>query len=145
MTTVAVALIQRAGQILICRRRADQSHAGTWDFPGGKVEAGESPREALGRELREELHIAVAKAEERLRYDFAYAGKPAIRLVFFAVTEFSGRIDGSQFDEVRWEYPEALSRYDFLEGDERIVRELAVSRASVALLPAARPPSGTIC
>jgi mutator protein MutT len=54
MTTVAAALIERDGRILICRRRGDQDHAGKWEFPGGKVEAGEEPPEALARELREE-------------------------------------------------------------------------------------------
>lgn len=128
MKTVAVALIRRAGEILICRRRADQPHAGKWEFPGGKVEPGESPPKALMRELREELGIEVVRAEERLRYDFAYPGKHPIRLVFFAVPEYLGQIDGSQFDEVIWESTEALPRYDFLEGDERIVRELAGGR-----------------
>ncbi len=128
MKTVAVALIQRAGEILICRRRADQSHAGKWEFPGGKAEPGESPREALARELQEELDIEVVRAAECLRYDYAYPGKPPIRLVFFAVPDYVGQLDGSQFDEVKWESPEALPLYDFLEGDERIVRELAAGR-----------------
>lgn len=128
MTTVAIALLEQDGDLLICRRRQDQSHAGKWEFPGGKVEPGEEPREALVRELGEELGIDAAVPEEVLRYDYAYARKPPIRLVFFKVTSFRGRIEPAQFAEVRWESRRELPRYDFLEGDARIVRELAEGR-----------------
>ena len=128
MTTVAIALLERAGKLLICRRRQDQKHAGKWEFPGGKVEPGEAPGEALVRELREELGVDRADAEEVVRYDYSYPGKPPIRLVFFKVTSFLGQIEPSQFAEVRWESRRELPGYDFLEGDERIVRELADHR-----------------
>ncbi len=125
MTTVVVALLEHAGRLLICQRRRDQSHAGKWEFPGGKVEDGEEPSDALARELAEELHIEIPFAEERASYEFAYPGKAPLRLVFFRVRTFSGRIDDSQFAEIRWESRSELPRYDFLEGDGRIVRELA--------------------
>lgn len=128
MTTVAVALLERRGKLLICQRRRDQSHAGKWEFPGGKVEAGEEPRQALARELKEELEIEIALAEERVRYKYAYPGKPPLRLVFFRVQQYRGDIEGSQFAEIRWEARASLPRFDFLEGDERIVRELAEGR-----------------
>ncbi len=125
MTTVAAALLERAGRLLICRRREDQAHAGKWEFPGGKAEPGESPSDALRRELREELGIEVAAAEEVLRYEYAYPGKQPIRLVFFRVLEYRGTIETGQFAEACWECPESLPGYDFLAGDERIVRQLA--------------------
>ena len=125
MTTVAVALLERDGMLLICRRRRDQSHARKWEFPGGKVERGEQPREALARELKEELGIEIARAEERVRYKYAYPGKSPLCLVFFRVRSYRGKVDGSQFSEIRWESRASLPHYDFLEGDERIVRELA--------------------
>lgn len=128
MTTVAIALLERNGDLLICRRRQDQSHAGKWEFPGGKVERGEEPREALVRELGEELGIDASVPEEVVRYDYAYPRRPPIRLVFFKVMSFRGRIEPSQFAEVRWESRQQLPRYDFLEGDARIVRELAEGR-----------------
>lgn len=128
MTSVAVALMEREGAILICRRRRDQLHGGKWEFPGGKVEPGESPRSALQRELEEELSIEVLEAEECLRYDFSYAEGPTVHLVFFLVSAFEGEIDGSQFAEVCWEVRRNLPRYDFLEGDARVVSELAKGR-----------------
>ena len=128
MTTVAVALIERAGKLLICRRRSDQSHAGKWEFPGGKVERGEASRDALARELKEELGVEVIRAEECVRYEYAYPGKARLRLVFFRVETYRGRVAGEQFAEIRWESRGALARFDFLEGDGRIVRELADGR-----------------
>lgn len=140
MKAVAIGLIERAGRLLICRRREDQTHAGKWEFPGGKVEAGELPASALERELREELGIRRVRAEEWARYDYAYPGKPPLTLVFFRVTGYDGRIDTSQFAAHRWERAENLPQFDFLPGDARIVRELAsAGRTGAAAASGAEP------
>jgi 8-oxo-dGTP diphosphatase len=127
MTTVAAALIEQNGRLLICRRKADGPHPLKWEFPGGKLEAGESPSAALRRELREELGIEAAIGAEFTRYEFAYPGKKPILLIFFRVPEFRGELRNLVFEEVRWEAPEALPAYDFLEGDVEFVRRLATS------------------
>jgi mutator protein MutT len=125
MTTVVAALIERDGRILICRRRGDQDHAGKWEFPGGKVEAGEEPKEALVRELREELDIEAVIDGEVTRYEYAYPGRKPIRLVFYHVGEFNGEPDYEHFAETAWASPAALPEYDFLEGDVEFVRKIA--------------------
>ncbi len=125
MTTVAAGLLECAGRLLICRRRDDQDHPGKWEFPGGKAEPGEGPLDTLRRELREELGIRTHRAEEILTYEYTYAGRRPVRLVFFRVLAFSGSVQTSQFAEARWEPRELLPIYPFLEGDERIVRLLA--------------------
>ena len=130
MTTVAAALIERGGKTLICRRRPDQSHAGKWEFPGGKVEGGESPAQALRRELREELGIEARVGPLVARCEYAYPGKKPILLMFFRVTEFSGEPDGAQFAEIRWERPRDFPGFDFLEGDVAFVRKLAAADAA---------------
>lgn len=127
MTTVAAALIERAGKTLICRRRPEQSHGGKWEFPGGKVEGGESPAEAARRELREELGIEAEIGPLAARYEYAYPGKKPILLVFFRVTEFAGEPDGAHFAEIRWARPRDFPGFDFLEGDVAFVRELAAA------------------
>ena len=129
MTTVAAALIERDGKILICRRRSDQAHGGKWEFPGGKLESGETPAEAARRELREELGIAATIGAEIRRYEYCYPGKAAILLVFFQVTEFEGEPDPGQFAEIRWEDPRDMPTFDFLDGDVDFVRELAAAAA----------------
>ncbi len=88
---VAAALIVRDREVLIGQRRADQPMALLWEFPGGKIEPGESPQEALARELVEELGIRaeVGPAVTRIRHN--YRGGGAVDLQFFAVRELCGR------------------------------------------------------
>ncbi|MDP9053521.1 MAG: (deoxy)nucleoside triphosphate pyrophosphohydrolase [Acidobacteriota bacterium] len=117
MTQVVAGVLERDGKILICRRRADQPHALKWEFPGGKLERGESPEAALVRELREELGIESEAGRELARYAFTYPAGKSILLIFLRVTAWRGEIENRIFETVAWESPEALRRYDFLEGD----------------------------
>jgi 8-oxo-dGTP diphosphatase len=117
MTQVVAAILRRDGKILICRRRADQQHPLKWEFPGGKIEAGESPQEALIRELREELSIESRAGRELARYEFTYPGKKPILLIFIEVPDWQGEIENRIFETILWASPEEISGYDFLEGD----------------------------
>jgi 8-oxo-dGTP diphosphatase len=121
MTTVVAGVLQRNHEILICRRKADQPHPLKWEFPGGKLEPGESPEEALRRELNEELGIEAIPARELMRYEFAYPGKNPILLIFIEVKEWTGEIENKIFETVLWEKKEMLSNYDFLEGDVNFI------------------------
>ena len=125
MTTVAAALIHRQGRVLICRRRADQDHPGKWEFPGGKLEPGETLAACLRRELAEELGIEAVIGDEITRYRFQYPGHKQIQLVFFTVVEYRGEPDYGHFAEVRWEPVEQMPPFDFLEGDMEFVKALA--------------------
>lgn len=124
MTTVVAGVLKQSGRILVCRRRADQAHPLKWEFPGGKVELGETPAAALARELREELGIDGVPERELNRYEFAYPGKQPILLIFFAVTEWRGEIENRIFETLEWAFPERLKSYDFLEGDEPFLEAL---------------------
>ena len=122
---VAAALIVRDGQLLIGQRRPDQIMALKWEFPGGKIEAGESPQQALARELHEELGIqaVIGPAIIRIRHNYRHGG--AVDLQFFAVREFTGEIQNQIFNEVRWVKLTDLPDYDFLAADLGLVRDLA--------------------
>jgi 8-oxo-dGTP diphosphatase len=124
MIQVVAAIIEREGRILICRRTRKQSHALQWEFPGGKVEAGETAAEALARELEEELGVQGAVGDEISRYEFAYPGKPPILLMFFRVRQFSGEPANLIFEEMRWEPASRLHEFDFVEGDIQFLRGL---------------------
>ena len=119
--------MRRGGRILICRRTAVQAHALKWEFPGGKVEEGESPPQALGRELQEELDVRAGIGDEVERYEFTYAGKSPILLIFYAVSDFAGEPRNCVFEEIRWVAPCELTQFDFLEGDVEFVKRLAKS------------------
>jgi 8-oxo-dGTP diphosphatase len=125
MLQVVAAILERDGRILICRRRAHQSHPLKWEFPGGKVESGESPEAALARELEEELGIHGAAGEEIMRYEYCYPGKNPIQLIFSRITRFSGQPRNLIFHEMRWEPPERLGQFDFVEGDRDFLRQFA--------------------
>jgi 8-oxo-dGTP diphosphatase len=122
VTTVVAGVLECDGKILICRRRADQPHPLKWEFPGGKLEAGESPAAALTRELREELGIESEAGSEIMRYEFAYPEKPPLLLIFLKVSAWRGDIENRIFETILWERPAALSAYDFLEGDASFLR-----------------------
>ena len=128
MLQVVAGIIERGGRVLICRRKADQTHALKWEFPGGKVEANESLPQALERELEEELGIDSVSCEEMTRYEYTYPGKHPIRLIFFRVTEFSGEPRNRVFEEMRWEPLSALNGFDFVEGDAEFLKGLTAGK-----------------
>ena len=126
---VVAAVIERAGPegslILIGQRKPRGRHALKWEFPGGKVEPGEESREALVRELREELGIEARIGDEIERYDFSYSPGHVTRLIFFHVAEFTGEPVNLDFAQIKWVQRQRLAEYDFLEGDVEFVRRLA--------------------
>ena len=117
MTEVVAGILEQDRRILICKRRSDQTHPLKWEFPGGKMEPGETPQQALIRELREELGIECEPALEIMRYEFTYPGKQPILLIFLRVPRWTGQIEDRIFDTILWESRENLKDYDFLEGD----------------------------
>jgi 8-oxo-dGTP diphosphatase len=125
---VAAALIVRDGEILIGQRRPDQPMGSLWEFPGGKIEAGETPQQALVRELSEELGIEAQVGERitRIRHNYRHGG--AVDLQFFVVREFAGAIDNQIYQQVRWVRLEELSGYEFLAADRGLVRDLAAGK-----------------
>jgi 8-oxo-dGTP diphosphatase len=122
---VVAAVIQRNSEILIGQRRRDDRHPMKWEFPGGKVEAGESPRQALRRELKEELNIEATIGREITRYGYRYTGRPVFQLIFFRVERFSGEPENLAFESIVWAPIEKLPTFDFLDGDVAFVKSLA--------------------
>jgi 8-oxo-dGTP diphosphatase len=122
---VVAGVIARDGRVLICRRAAGKRHALKWEFPGGKVEPGEDPPQALARELGEELGIRAVIGGEITRYPYRYPDRHPILLIFFHVTAFEGEPVNREFSDMVWELPERLPEYDFLDGDVDFVRTLA--------------------
>jgi 8-oxo-dGTP diphosphatase len=118
---VVAAVIERDGLILIGQRKRTGRHPLKWEFPGGKVEAGEEHRAALARELREELGIEAVIGEEMDRYEVQYGDGPRVELCFFRVTDFRGEPRNLDFEQIVWAPRGALGEFDFLEGDLRFI------------------------
>jgi 8-oxo-dGTP diphosphatase len=127
-TIVVAGILRRDGKFLIGQRQARDRHGLKWEFPGGKVERGETPRQALQRELREELGIEAKVGREIARYEHSSAGRPPLTLLFLSVESFQGEPSGRAFEQIKWEDAEALTNYDFLDGDYDFVRRLSKGR-----------------
>jgi 8-oxo-dGTP diphosphatase len=134
MTTVVAALIQHNGRLLICQRRTG-SFALQWEFPGGKVQTGESPADALARELVEELGVTAAIGRELYRTRHRYREhQDELELVFFSAELAPGSsgvaLDAQPprnpaFEQIRWAEPAALPQFDFLPADRELVALLS--------------------
>ena len=125
MRTVTAGIILRGDQVLICRRRDDQPLPLQWEFPGGKVEAGEEPAACLRRELEEELGIEAEIGAEVCRLSYQYPGMDPVELLFFKVTSYEGEPQNRVFSEIRWADRASLPGFDFLAADRAMVREIA--------------------
>ncbi len=126
MITVAAALIEQDGRLLICQRRHTDAFALKWEFPGGKVRPAESAAEALARELAEELGVTAAIGPEVYRTRHRYAEYPdELELVFFAAALDARDVRNLAFERVAWADPAALPRYDFLPADRELVSLLS--------------------
>lgn len=112
LAVVAAVVRGAAGQVLIARRADHLHQGGRWEFPGGKLEAGETSREALDRELDEELGIRPAACRRLLRIPYRYPDK-AVLLDVWEVSAFTGTPAGRQGQPLAWAAPEDLARYRF--------------------------------
>lgn len=135
---VVAAVIKQGGKFLIAQRRESGSFPLKWEFPGGKLEHGESPKEALRRELREELDIEAEIGHELARYECTYpaqrgpggrqSGTRTVILLFFEVRHFTGTPRNLAFAQFCWEAADRLKSYDFLDGDLDFVNRLAAGQ-----------------
>lgn len=139
---VVAAVIEHEGRILACRRRAGKADAGKWEFPGGKVEAGETAPEALAREIREELGVDV-EVHDELTTDDTNVGGRVIRLTCLRATLTGERPHTStDHDAMRWATPAELVTLDWAAPDLPAVRLLTEHAGAGAADPRPAPQLG---
>lgn len=124
---VAGALFDAEGRVLIAQRPAGKHMAGGWEFPGGKLEAGEPARVGLGRELREELGVEVLQAEPLVAYVHAYTDRRVL-LDLWLVTAFRGEPQPLDAAALRWVELPALEAAGLLEADRPMIAALRAAR-----------------
>lgn len=141
MKQVVAAVIVSDDKILICQRMADQSMPYKWEFPGGKIEPNEQPRDALRRELQEELGITAKIGVKVASVCHSYGNGAAVELEFYLVEEFEGEIQNRIFHDIQWVRREELPTYDFLEADIALIKRLATGEINLAPRARARHKS----
>ena len=128
MKRVVAGLILQDGKLLVCQRTRHQTMPLKWEFPGGKIEEREQPRDALRRELEEELGIRAKIDHEVARIQHEYPNGGMVELRFFLVREYEGGIENRIFKDMQWSTPQDLPNYDFLEADLTLVKDLAAGK-----------------
>ncbi|WP_136796212.1 (deoxy)nucleoside triphosphate pyrophosphohydrolase [Desulfosediminicola ganghwensis] len=123
MKKVTAAIIQVNGSILLARRKPGEKLAGYWEFPGGKVEDGESLQQALEREIREELEVEIMAGEVVTSSIYTYK-HGAIKLIALTAEVISGNIRLNVHDKVEWVRTQGLLDYKLAPADIPIAKEL---------------------
>jgi len=123
MIKVLAGIIEKDGKILIARRKPETNLAGKWEFPGGKLEQGETPEECLYREILEELGIKIQLGEYYCTSKYCYEHISIELLVYKALYQ-SGNIVLTDHDEAEWVSITELKNYDFAEADITVVNKL---------------------
>jgi 8-oxo-dGTP diphosphatase len=131
---VVAGLIFDGQKLLVCQRHHTAAFPLKWEFPGGKVEAGESATSALARELKEELGIGTGELEFIQHHNHAYADGPDVALRFYRVVDYQGVIKNLVFEQIVWSKLAELSSFDFLDGDLPLVHQLVNGELSAQLL-----------
>src|ERR1700732_455430 len=124
MIRVVAGIIEQHGRVLICQRPTGRIFAGKWEFPGGKMRPSETPRQALERELREELGASpkIGELVQMVRHRYAEMSKPVqISFLRAALEEMPRNL---AFERIVWAARPELPRYDFLAADRQVISRL---------------------
>jgi 8-oxo-dGTP diphosphatase len=124
MQHVVIGIIINAEQkTLVAQRSSHQPKAGFWEFPGGKVEEGESSFQALQREFFEEINIHILQADPWLKFDYAYPGKH-ILFDIWLIKNFNGTPIGAEGQPIRWVTYQEMMELEFPGGNKLIIEKL---------------------
>lgn len=124
MLVVAAAVVEREGRVMLCQRLPNAHNGLKWEFPGGKLESGESPQQALERELREELAIETRTGRVYDVY-FESASDRDLLIMFFRSELVSGEPQTIECNAIHWVEPARLTEYDLAPADMAVAKLLA--------------------
>ncbi|GAA80604.1 8-oxo-dGTP diphosphatase MutT [Pseudoalteromonas sp. BSi20495] len=125
---VAVGVIKKNNAIFICKRADEQHQGGLWEFPGGKVETGESVFVALKRELIEEVGLTIHSSSQLMVIEHDYGDK-CVKLDVHVVSNFSGEAHGAEGQPSEWVAISELENYDFPEANAEIIEKIVARYA----------------
>ncbi len=124
MTHVAVGILRKNGKILACQRKKGSRYELKWEFPGGKLEPGETHLQCLKRELSEELSVTVNEVQNMEFQSAFYEDGGMFEVAYCHISDFSGDPQNNVFESIRWVDPAELRKLDILEGNRSFVDKL---------------------
>jgi 8-oxo-dGTP diphosphatase len=124
MTEVAVGILRKNGKILICQRKKGGRYELKWEFPGGKLEKGETVEQCLRRELREELAIKIHAIEKIQTQSAYYADGGMFNVAYCSISGFEGEPQNNVFEQIRWVTTDELENLDLLDGNRIFIKNL---------------------
>jgi 8-oxo-dGTP diphosphatase len=124
MTEVAVGILRKNGKILICQRKKGGRYELKWEFPGGKLENGETTEQCLRRELREELTIEIHSIERIQTQAAYYEDGGMFSVSYCSLSGFEGEPQNNVFEQIRWVTVDKLKYMDLLDGNKPFVAHL---------------------
>ena len=124
MTEVAVGILRKNGKILICQRKKGGRYEFKWEFPGGKLENGETTEQCLRRELREELAIEIHSIERIQTQAAYYEDGGMFNVAYCFVTGYTGEPKNNVFEQIRWVAIDELKYMDMLDGNKPFIAKL---------------------
>jgi 8-oxo-dGTP diphosphatase len=124
MTEVAVGILRKNGKILICQRKKGGRYELKWEFPGGKLENGETTEQCLRRELREELTIEIHSIERIQTQAAFYEDGGIFNVAYCFISGYTGEPKNNVFEQIRWVTVDELKCMDMLEGNKPFIAKL---------------------
>jgi 8-oxo-dGTP diphosphatase len=124
MTDVAVGILRQNGRILICQRRKGGRYELKWEFPGGKLEKGETVEQCLRRELREELDVEIHSIECIETQSAYYEDGGMFRVAYCFLSGFNGKLQNKVFEQIRWVTLDELVSMDLLDGNKLFIKNI---------------------
>lgn len=124
MVRVAVGIIRARGNILVCQRKQSARYGLKWEFPGGKIENGESAADCLKRELMEELNIDASIGTLYHRHHYTYPDAGTFDVLYYIITSYRGELQNRTFEAIEWIPTHRLASIDMLDGNREVVEKL---------------------
>ena len=120
---ISIAIVRDKKKYLIALRPSDSHQGGKWEFPGGKVESGESAETSMLRELYEEVGLTATQLQlfDKLYFDY---GDKQLNLSFFLIEAFSGQATGKEGQPIKWVTKDELQSYDFPDANKTVIAKL---------------------